>query len=405
MTSSPAEPVREPTRAIGLLACASFASLSMIRVSDSLLPQIAADLSTTVGAASVVAAAYAFMHGSVQLLVGPIGDRIGPYRTVAIACAVGAVTTALSGLSQSLLTLGLARLASGAAAAWIVPMSMTFIGDVTSYERRQQVLGRYLTGAISGTLFGQAAGGILGDWLGWRAVFFVLAGLFVFAAAVLTFELSVNPLTRRTRVVERRPGGFIGEYKAVLGDAWARILMLAVLLESIFVIGPFAYLGADLHLRFGLGFSLIGAVVAAFGIGGMIYVLSVTTLVRRLGQRGLVTIGGAVLGAAYLILALTTTWLLAPLASLVIGLGYFMLHNTLQTNASQMTPAVRGTALAIFSAALYIGQTIGVALAAPVVDAYGAPAVFIVAAVALPLLGLWVSRELKAHALSGQNRT
>ena len=53
---------------------------------------------------------------------------------------------------------------------------MAYVGDVMPYERRQQVLGRYLSGQIFGQLFGQAAGGVLGDLFGWRNVFFLLAG-------------------------------------------------------------------------------------------------------------------------------------------------------------------------------------------------------------------------------------
>ena len=53
-----------------------------MRVTDSLLPQIAADFGTTVGAASIVVAAYAVSHGSIQLVIGPVGDRFGKYRTV-----------------------------------------------------------------------------------------------------------------------------------------------------------------------------------------------------------------------------------------------------------------------------------------------------------------------------------
>ena len=68
-----------PTRAIVLLALAGFASQAMVRVDRSLLPQIAADFGTTVGAASIVVTAYALTHGSVQLFIGPIGDRFGKY--------------------------------------------------------------------------------------------------------------------------------------------------------------------------------------------------------------------------------------------------------------------------------------------------------------------------------------
>ena len=60
----------------------------------------------------------------------------------------------------------------------------------------------------------------------------------------------------------------------------------------------------------------------------------------------------------------------APLATLGIGLGFFMLHNTLQTEGTQMAPEARGTSLALFASMYFLGQTAGVALAAPVMDRY-----------------------------------
>jgi MFS transporter, YNFM family, putative membrane transport protein len=366
----------------------------MVRVSDTLLPQIAADLGTTVGAASIVVTAYAIMHGSVQLVVGPIGDRFGAYPSVAVACAVGAVAVAMCGFAHSLEALALGRLASGAAAAWVIPLSMTFIGDVTPYERRQLVLGRYLSGQISGLLFGQAAGGVLGDFLGWRSVFFLLGGLFALAAAALFVELATNPLTRVGRTASPRRRGFAADYKLVLGAPWARIVIGAVLIEAMFTFGPFTYVGAHLHARFGLSFAAIGLVVAAFGLGGLFYSVAIKQLVTWFSQRNLVIGGGALLGGAYVILTFSPTWALAPLATAAVGLGYYMLHNTLQTNATQMSPEARGTGVAIFSAALYLGQSVGAAISAPIVDRAGAPPVFLAAAVVLPLFALWFASKL-----------
>lgn len=366
----------------------------MVRVSDTLLPQIAADLGTTVGAASIVVTAYAVMHGSVQLVIGPIGDRFGAYRSVAAACAVGAVAVALCGFAHSLEALALGRIASGAAAAWIIPLSMTFIGDVTPYEQRQLVLGRYLSGQISGLLFGQAAGGVLGDLLGWRSVFFLLGGLFALASAALFVELARNPLTRAKRPRGARKQGFVADYKLVLSAPWARVVIGAVLIEAVFTFGPFTYVGAHLHARFGLSFAAVGLVVAAFGLGGLVYSVAIKQLVTWFSQRTLVIGGGALLAAAYVILTFSPTWALAPLATAAVGLGYYMLHNTLQTNATQMAPDARGTGLAIFSAALYLGQSIGAAVSAPIVDRAGASPVFLAAAVVLPLFALWFASKL-----------
>ena len=111
------------TSAITLLALASFAAQAMVRVTDSVLPQIAADLGVTVGATSIVVTVYLLAHGSVQLVIGPIGDRVGKYRSIALATAGSAVMVALCGLATSLPALIAARLGSGLATGWIIPVS------------------------------------------------------------------------------------------------------------------------------------------------------------------------------------------------------------------------------------------------------------------------------------------
>ena len=100
------------------------------------------------------------------------------------------------GLAQSLTTLTLARIATALTAAWIIPLGMAFVGDAVPYERRQQVLGRYLTGQITGQLFGQAAGGIIGDLLGWRAVFFLLSACSRSPRSRCSASSPINPSTR-----------------------------------------------------------------------------------------------------------------------------------------------------------------------------------------------------------------
>jgi predicted MFS family arabinose efflux permease len=390
-----APPVQTPIRAIALLAVSSFATQAMVRVTDSLLPQIAADFGVTVGAAAIVVTAYAVMHGSIQLVIGPIGDRFGKYRTVTFAVAVAAVLVFLCGMAQSLDTLALARLASGAFAGWVIPLGMAYVGDVTPYEKRQQVLGTYLSGQILGQLFGQAMGGVLGDLFGWRGVFFLLAGIFALSAAALLYELKTNPVTQWGHGADRRGRSFVADYRVVLKDPWARLICLFAFLESVAMWGPFAFVGADLHLRFGLSYTMVGLIVGMFAIGGLIYSTSVRLLVGRLGQAGLAVGGGGALAIGFLILGLQPVWWSAPFAVCGVGLGFYMLHNTLQTNATQMAPQARGTAVAIFSSALYLGQTAGVAGAAFAVDRWGAAPIFVIAAVALIGLGFWFARLLR----------
>ena len=317
---------------------------------------------------------------------------------IAIATALCAVLVFACGLASSLPLLLAARIASGMGAAWIIPLGMAYIGDVVPYGRRQQVLGRYMSGQIIGQLFGQAAGGVIGDAFGWRTVFFVLAGLFAVAALGLARELKVNPLTRETAHSAATFASVVADYRRILGSSWVRIMLLAAFLEGAFMFGAFAYVGADLHVRFDLGFTLVGLVIGSFGVGGLMYAGFVRQLFTRFGEIGLASNGGATLGIAYLMLAVAPTWWVTPLAVTMIGLGFYMLHNTLQTNATQMSPEARGTAVGVFSAALYLGQTAGVAAFSFAVDRAGGRSVFVAAAILLPLLALWFSRTLRRHS-------
>jgi predicted MFS family arabinose efflux permease len=389
------------TSAIAFLALAGFASQSMVRVTDSLLPQIATDLSVTVGAASIVVTAYALTHGSVQLVIGPVGDRFGKYACVTAAATMSTILVLLCGLAQSLPMLVAARLACGLAAGWIIPLAMAFLGDVIPYERRQLVLGRFLSGQILGQLFGQSAGGVLGDMFGWRNVFFILAGLFAIATAALYFELFRNPITHAGHASASRSRGFFKDYATVLKSPWARALIVMAFIEAACVFGAFTYVGADLHLRFGVSFTMVGLFVGAFAVGGLIYSLSVRVLVNRLGQAGLAATGGTILACAFVALAFQPHAYFAPFAIVGIGLGFYMLHNTLQTNATQVTPEARGTALGAFSSALYLGQTLGVFVNSIIFDRFGAIPVFLTAALILVALGLWFSRALRQRALQG----
>jgi MFS transporter, YNFM family, putative membrane transport protein len=410
--SATALPRQSPTRSIMLLAAAGFATQAQVRVTDSLLPQIAGDFHTTVGAAAMVVTSYAIAHGSIQLVIGPIGDRFGKYRTVAVMCAIGTVLVALCGMAVSLPQLALTRLATGAAAGWVIPISMAYVGDVTPYEQRQPILGRYLTGQILGQLFGQAAGGVLGDLIGWRNVFFVLSAIFALATAGLAAELFSNPLAREpshepshagTLPSAAGTGGsgwgarFIADYAAVLTTPFARIVIIAAFIENALLWGAFAYIGAYLHFRFGVSFTLIGLSVGCFGIGGLIYAGLVKQFVFRLGQARLAVAGGISIAAGYIVLGLAPAWWLAPVATVAVGLGFYMLHNTLQTNATQMTPQARGTAVALFSSAIFVGQTAGVGLGALLIDRLGARPLFLGAAAALPVLAIWFARQLNRH--------
>ena len=220
------------------------------------------------------------------------------------------------------------------------------------------------------------------------------AGYSRIAAAALIAELAVNPATRASSARAERKGGLIAEYRIVLSSPWARFITICVFVEAALLYAVLSFIGADLHLRFGLSFTMVGLVVGCFAIGGLIYTFAVRMLVNRLGQIGLVITGGALVSIGFLTLSFQPVWWLAPIATTLIGLGFYMVHNTFQTNATQMSPQARATALAIFSSALYMGITAGVAAAAPIVDRFTAVPVFLTSAIGFPLLCMVFARGL-----------
>jgi predicted MFS family arabinose efflux permease len=65
-----------------------------------------------------------------------------------------------------------------------------------------------------------------------------------------------------------------------------------------------------------------------------------------------------------------------------------------------MTPEARGTAVAIFSSAIYLGQMLGVAVGAFVFDRFTAVPLFVATAVVLPILGWWFAGKLRRRKVA-----
>jgi MFS transporter, YNFM family, putative membrane transport protein len=391
--SRPEAPRSAPAVAIVLLSMAAFASAANMRVIDPLLIQLSVEFGVTVGVASIAATLFLFANGVFVLVHGPFGDRYGKMPVVAIACLAASACCALSALSTSLGMLAAARFLTGVTSSAIIPLSIAWLGDNVSYDRRQATLARFLTGQTLGLMTGAAMGGALGDWLGWRAVFWVLAAIYIIAGSALFAVMRARPDI--ARVGQRTPGSMIGQMLGVLKHRWAVTVILVVALEGGVFWGAFTFVGADLHQRFGLGFAAVGLAVAAFGGGGFLYVTAAPVLVRLLGERGLVVWGGTGLGAAFAVLALAPSVFVAFGAIVASGITFYMLHNTLQTHGTQMAPEARGSALALFALCLFVGQAIGVPLAAPVVDRWGAVPIFWIAALVLPALALFFAVSLR----------
>jgi YNFM family putative membrane transporter len=348
---------RGPGAGLAALAAAAFLVSLDRSIFAPLLPAIARDLQTTIGIAGLAVTAYVLPYGFFQLFYGPVADRRGKIAVVRWAVLVFAAGTALCGLATGVPLLILLRAVTGACAAAVIPLSLAYIGDVVPYERRQGTVASLMGVTSLGTALSTAVGGLVGNFLSWRALF----GAYGVLSLVVTAALFLVPGAPPAAPAQSGAGAGWDRYRRVLRSDRARLLYVLVALEGLFVQGGFTYLGAYLETRFGLDYLAIGLLLALYGAATLLASRVLGRLLPRVREQGLIVGGGLLLSAGFLVLAPLQDWRLFPLAMVAMGVGFSFFHSTLQVRATELVPGLRGTAVALFAFSLFMGAGIGTA--------------------------------------------
>jgi predicted MFS family arabinose efflux permease len=374
---------------LGILAAAGFVSSAGARVIDPLLAVIAQDFHVSVPAMSIVIAAFTLPYGLNQLLLGPVGDRIGKLRLMFGALCFYAVFTGACALAANLQMLTLARACAGAASAGLIPACLAYIGDAIPYERRNLAISRFLIGVVLAQMMAGPVGGVFGQFLGWRGVFVLLSGIAVVVAAVLFVGM---------QGVSERSGDFTfnpGNYTHLARSPAARYLLVATLVEGAMMGGVFPFIAPFLHQEYGLSIGAAGFVLACFGLGALIQISNAARIVPRLGEAGLVAVGGVLISLAFAAAAVVAWWQAFVVIQAVLGVGYFMLHPVLQTRASELLPAARSTAVSFFVFMLFLGFSLGALAFAGLIATVGYRTAFLIDAAGVALLSAWLWRFVR----------
>ena len=380
-----------------LLTAVAFIVVAVMTVTGPLLPLIAEEYGRTVGQAGIIVTAFAVPYGACQIVFGPLGDRFGKLRVIALALGTATVFVAASGWSTSLEELAWMRFASGVAMAATIPLAMAWIADEIPAAVRQPVIGRYVNGLVLGQIAGGALGGLAAEYFEWRHIFYVFAVLCALTALALW--------TRAERGLRSRPAprpwrDVLAIYSGLLRVRRSREIIIVGTLEGVLIFGILAYLGAFLRHDHGIDYARIGLVLSAYGVGGLLYAAAVYRLVRVLGERRMVAGGATLLGLGYVgLIAVPTWWLCIPVL-LVAGFGFYLFHNTMQMQATELSQDARGTAVALWVFMLFVGQGVGVIAFGYVIDALGYAPSFIGVGLAVAALGMWFAQRLQPHAVA-----
>lgn len=395
-----AQAERNSLRVMGL---AGFASMASMRMCDPMLVVLGQEFHITTGEASQVVSVFAVSYGLSQLIYGPLGDRFGKLRVIFLAVLACALFSAITSQVRDFQVLVLLRGFMGAAAAGIIPLSMAWIGDQVAYDRRQETLAKLMGYTVTGMMVGLWFGGFAAEHLGWRTALVVVSCVFALAAGLLWRKLRHTPaLPLGAEPPTFSMASYFANTWAMLRLPRVRQVLAVTAVEGALVFGAMSFAPTHLHEQFDLSVLVAGSVMMLYGLGGLLYSqLARRWLVWLGGERGLVKTGAAsiVLGMVLLAWAQQPVW--GMLACLATGFGFYMLHNTLQVQATQMAPASRGTAVTLFACGLFFGQSSGVVIMADSVDRGWLPYAFTVAAVGVALLGVLVHRLVGRHGVSG----
>jgi DHA1 family inner membrane transport protein len=247
-------------------------------------------------------------------------------------------------------------------------------------DQQGRALSLVFSGMTLATVLGVPLCAWLGGWLGWRAVFLIVAGV-ALAAAGAVFAL-VHDRNRGTRVDLVALGQVLARRRSGLSVA-TTLLQMASQFATYALITPF------LGERMGAGAAWAVAALFVFGVGGIVGNLLAGAMADRIGADRTVAWSLAGLGATYalLIVVAANMWIAVPLlvAWAVTGI---LFQAPQQKRLVQIDPTARSLLLASNASALYLGMSAGAFVAGMTHRAWGAAALPVVSLLLLAMAGL-----------------
>ena len=377
-----------------IFAACAFASSFSLRLIDPLVVPVALYFGVTPALAAMLSPAYALPYAISQPFLGPISDRFGRLRCIRVCMAGLAATLLLCAVAPTFGLLFAFRMLAGVFGGGLIPLVLAALGDAYDMAGRQVAIGRMLFALITGQMLGSVVAGYASEAAGWRAAFVISCAL-----AVLASMLAWTAIRAPAPAAGGGPhASFRVLYGRVFANPKAKWLYPCVLVEGMLFFGFFPYAGeALLAIEPGSGRELarhVGIALGAFGIGGLAYAFTVRKLIQRLGVIRMCVTASLIGAAAYVAIALSGAWWQAAVALLASGLAFYMLHSSLQTEATELAPSARGSAVALFASALFLGQGAGPLIFGPLARLAGHAGAYVVIALALVVLGQAVVRRI-----------
>src|SRR6188768_3402825 len=173
-------PTLTPLLLVVLALLSSFTPLSIDMYLPA-LPVIAVDLSGTVGDIQLTLSAFLLAFGFGQIFYGPAGDRFGRRPVILTGLAIYVVASIGCAFAAAAGQLVVLRLLQGLAACGGVVLARTMVRDLAEKDQAARAMSLMHACSSIAPMLAPLIGGQVLWFFGWRAIFWVLAGIGVLA--------------------------------------------------------------------------------------------------------------------------------------------------------------------------------------------------------------------------------
>lgn len=336
---------------IGLIGMFAFLQVYSIQA---ILPVLMMDFTATEVQAGMIVGATILAIAIMSPFLGMLSDAVGRKSFIVGALLFLAIPTALIAQSPNIGWMGMWRFMQGLSVPGITVVTIAYIGEEFEGRALTELMSFYVSGSVLGGFMGRFLLGHLHELIGWRAGYYVMAGMTLIGA------LWVGKMLPASRHFVANPNfrsamQTLGEHLVNRYVVTSCLLGACVLFS---LVGCFTFI--NLHLAdtpYELSTGALANIFAVYLIGVVITPLS-TTLLRRFGSARTVRVA-VIISMFGVLLTLVT-----PLWGIVLGLaimssGVFITQAATISYIAVNVKKGRSLASGLYYMGYYAGGTMG----------------------------------------------
>ena len=291
------------------------------------------------------------------LVLLPLGDRMSNRRIVAVCLSAQVLALAAMATVSSFSVFVAASTVLGffTITPYLLP---AYASKRVDAEQLGFVTAVLTTGVIAGVQLSRLGSGVIGEYLGWRAVYWIAAVLMALSAVILPSLMEKESYDNR----DAPSYGSLLSSLASLAVKYKRVVISGVIQGLSFAIFLAIWMGIGLHLtseEIGLGTDMVGY-LSAFSAIGLLFTPRLGKLADRLGaERARVFAAiGQLVGISTLAIAGSTWWYLLLPIGLISIVGPMVDVTGRMTSLSQPA-SVRTRMMSLYITLMFLGGGMG----------------------------------------------